>query len=87
MGVAMKYYAVDIPSETRPGEWWEWGTFDTTEEAVKELRDAGIPVTDEGYLLLLTELEGEIWCEACEWDTQEGLFGCSRCGATLDYEG
>jgi hypothetical protein len=51
------YYVVEIPSQTKPGSWWEWGIFDTIEEAVEALREKGIPVDDHGNLLLVVEIE------------------------------
>lgn len=53
------YYSVDLPSEVRPGEWWEWDTFDSVADAVKALREEGIPVDDHGRLHLITELSDE----------------------------
>ena len=49
------YWSVQIPSEIRPGTWWDWGWFDTPGEAVEALREAGIPVDDHGNLQLLQE--------------------------------
>ena len=49
------YWSVQIPSEIRPGTWWDWGWFDTPGEAIEALREAGIPVDDHGNLQLLQE--------------------------------
>ena len=53
----MAYVVVDLPSEVRPGEWYEWGNFSSKSEAISALRGEGVMVDDEGRLCILTELE------------------------------
>jgi hypothetical protein len=51
-----KMIVVSLPNPTTAGAWWEWGTYDTVEEAVAALQEQGIPVDEDGYLQVLTEL-------------------------------
>lgn len=54
-----KLCTVDIPSQTGRGGWWEWGTYDTIEEAIIDLRRNGINVDDDGKLQLLTVMKDD----------------------------
>ena len=69
--MTMSRVLVDFPS-LGPGEWSEWGMFDTTEEAVAALRNSGVPVDDDGKLLLVSNM---IDHEACEGYPG----GCENC--------
>ena len=54
------YVEVMIPSEIRIGAWWSWGHYETVEEAIEELREAGIHVDDAGRLCLVNVLDDEM---------------------------
>jgi len=61
---AKKLYEVLIPSQVVDGEWWQWGTYDSIDEAVMRLHDAGIEVDAIGRLPLIHEYDDE-------WEEEE----------------
>lgn len=62
--------SVDLPSEIRPGGWFEWSTFDSLEEAIRVLRQHGIHVDDDGKLQIINVLPC-MYCDSTEHGTDE----------------
>jgi hypothetical protein len=62
--------SVNLPSEIRPGEWWQWGAYESWADAIQELWEAGIPVGADGKLQIVNILPC-MYCDGKEHGTEE----------------